>query len=506
MIYILFIVAFGDFFLLYKRMNRSPSVIRIHLLFLSFILLFFFLINATGIYMARHNIYSNTLHKYMLFARTAWGVNTFSNLSRENLIRIIEYFIMLVPYIGHAFVLAYTNNWRRKYLLFLGLAYVFLILFYDPAIQIWIYKQLYPSIMSYTQYHRFYEVFGSICWVLNTILLVANIVILIRYLLRLPRFPELIASTLLITSICISISLAYLWAFYWAPMALLKYSQVAGLTTYLTIPFHQNSSPDTVFIVLHSILLLFLILGFIVEWLVHNHIRKNERAISTTKKTLNDISCVVMHYFKNEILAIEGEIAIAQESGEHTASLDALANIKNICSNIWNRLEEARRSSQSYKLHISRVSLHDLMGELLLEQAQLLSNILVHMNIPDDIYVQVDRNSFKSVIINLISNANEAMSDLPEERRVLDIRASFTQNWVQLSIRDHGNGLKLTKANMAFNPFVTTKPSRTNWGLGLTLCQRLIAAHKGRISISNNIGKGVTVTLLLPWIAMGINK
>jgi C4-dicarboxylate-specific signal transduction histidine kinase len=107
-------------------------------------------------------------------------------------------------------------------------------------------------------------------------------------------------------------------------------------------------------------------------------------------------------------------------------------------------------------------------------------------------HVQIDQ-----VILNLARNAIEAMADIPEGARLLSIATrNEAVDYVRVTLTDTGPGLDPAVADQLFNPFVTTKSN--GMGLGLSISQGIIEAHKGRIFVEPVAGGGVRFIFLLP--------
>lgn len=92
-----------------------------------------------------------------------------------------------------------------------------------------------------------------------------------------------------------------------------------------------------------------------------------------------------------------------------------------------------------------------------------------------------DRVQIAQVILNLITNACDAMADTPTEQRrlVLTTGDGSKPSEVELTVADQGVGIEPSQLEKIFQPFVTTKPD--GLGLGLSICRSLIKAHGGRI-------------------------
>ena len=103
----------------------------------------------------------------------------------------------------------------------------------------------------------------------------------------------------------------------------------------------------------------------------------------------------------------------------------------------------------------------------------------------------------QQVILNLIINAVEAMSNVSEGSRELMIGTNKdASGGVLVTVRDSGPGLSPESLDRLFNAFYTTKPSGT--GMGLSICRSIIDGHGGRIWASRDVGPGGIFQVTLP--------
>ncbi len=115
------------------------------------------------------------------------------------------------------------------------------------------------------------------------------------------------------------------------------------------------------------------------------------------------------------------------------------------------------------------------------------------IQIPDDLpQAHIDSGHLKQILTNLITNAYQAMDD----GGILSLRASSVDQRVQLDISDTGDGISAENMEKIFEPLFTTKSRGI--GLGLAICQKLIEANQGRISVTSEEGAGSTFTITIP--------
>ena len=112
--------------------------------------------------------------------------------------------------------------------------------------------------------------------------------------------------------------------------------------------------------------------------------------------------------------------------------------------------------------------------------------------------VRADRVELQQVILNLILNALEAMSEMTGGSRELLIMTGRTEagDDVLVTVRDSGPGLAPATLEHLFTAFYTTKPN--GLGLGLSICRSIIESHGGRLSASANAPRGAAFRFTLP--------
>ena len=110
--------------------------------------------------------------------------------------------------------------------------------------------------------------------------------------------------------------------------------------------------------------------------------------------------------------------------------------------------------------------------------------------------IQGDKVQQQQVILNLIINAVEAMSSVPEGSRELLISTAKDVSGVLVAVRDSGPGLAPESFERLFDAFYTTKAD--GMGMGLSICRSIVEAHGGRIWASRDFGQGATFQFTLP--------
>jgi signal transduction histidine kinase len=113
-----------------------------------------------------------------------------------------------------------------------------------------------------------------------------------------------------------------------------------------------------------------------------------------------------------------------------------------------------------------------------------------------------DRVELQQVIINLVTNAIDAMSHVENRPRELEISSRLdTDGKIVVAVRDNGTGIDPDDTNRIFEAFFSTRAE--SMGMGLSICRSIIEAHGGRIWALNNPGHGATVQCSLLPVADG---
>src|SRR5437667_2642698 len=122
-------------------------------------------------------------------------------------------------------------------------------------------------------------------------------------------------------------------------------------------------------------------------------------------------------------------------------------------------------------------------------------DIVVETELRSDLpLLELDRDQMKQVFYNAIKNSFEAM----KRRGILRIRTDMDATHVNISFTDTGGGMSVESLSRVFEPYFTTKSSGSE--LGLLIVRRIVREHGGEMAIESNEGKGLTLTIRLPYL------
>jgi PAS domain S-box-containing protein len=109
-----------------------------------------------------------------------------------------------------------------------------------------------------------------------------------------------------------------------------------------------------------------------------------------------------------------------------------------------------------------------------------------------------DPGKLSQVIVNLVTNAMQAIGRAPGAISVEVWTAPDAPAEVRLAVRDTGPGMDEATRQRVFEPFFTTKPVGEGTGLGLSVVHGIVAEHSGRIEVATQPGDGATFTIIFP--------
>jgi two-component system, LuxR family, sensor kinase FixL len=163
-------------------------------------------------------------------------------------------------------------------------------------------------------------------------------------------------------------------------------------------------------------------------------------------------------------------------------------------------IERIRGMAQRREPERTELDLHDVVDEALHFVRHEIESKTINLSVrgfPGRSKVLGDRIQLQQVIVNLLVNSIQAIAQAdPPERRIFIAAESADAGTLTLSIRDSGSGIAPDSLGRLFESFFTTK--KEGMGIGLAVCQSIIAAHGGSIEASNHPDGGAYFRFSLP--------
>jgi len=165
---------------------------------------------------------------------------------------------------------------------------------------------------------------------------------------------------------------------------------------------------------------------------------------------------------------------------------------------ISNLLLSDRLSMPYSKLDLQKFSTQDIIDKVMNMFPLNRHRVKIDNNIPDE-QVYIDETKFSLALRNLLDNAFK----YSKRQDNADIKLTIIKNdGIEFEVKDSGIGISKADINKLTQPFFQANQtvSTKGFGLGLTICKKIIESHKGMLYIESSIDGGATFTLHLPKI------
>ncbi len=241
------------------------------------------------------------------------------------------------------------------------------------------------------------------------------------------------------------------------------------------------------------------------------YIRELEATVRQADRlsTLGTLAAGLAHEVKNPLGGIKGAAQLLErELGQGNELCEYTGVMIRETERIDHIIRELLELASPRGLNMQPVNLHKILGDILLLQKQAVADRNIACvsqfdpSIPD---IMADEALLTRLFLNLVRNALDAMGEdgqLTVTSRVLsDYRMAQNERhsrMVAVEVADDGPGIPGEDLENIWTPFFSTKSTGT--GLGLTICHKIVAEHRGMIKVESDPGHGTTFTVLLPLV------
>jgi signal transduction histidine kinase len=231
------------------------------------------------------------------------------------------------------------------------------------------------------------------------------------------------------------------------------------------------------------------------EHRLRSHLEHAERLAS-----IGQMLSSVAHELANPLTTVLGyaELLLADDDpGLPREEIEKIREEALRCRRIVGNLLDLSRAEAFEKKPLQIAAVLDKVVEFRAYASQLAQIEVVRECAADVPVVQGDQHRLVQAVLNLVTNAEDAVRERTAGRRVV-LRARRTDSGAAIDVEDNGPGVPEAIRSFVFEPFFTTKPRGRGTGLGLSLVQATAAAHGGSVHVGDAPGGGARFTIELP--------
>lgn len=271
------------------------------------------------------------------------------------------------------------------------------------------------------------------------------------------------------------------------------------------------SEADSYFAILLGVQIAILIVLGVQSYIRHRTARTKARRDYTEMTHVarlalaSEITASVAHKVTQPLSSILADIETAQlllsrKEPDLAALRDILADVRKEDLRANRFIEGMRLPLRKHELQLERVDMNELTAEVLsivLPDAMRRKVAVQSTLEPGLPRISADRLRLQQVLLNLVDNALDAMTDTPAKSRHLQVcTESQDDETVRIAVLDNGRGIDPTHADRLFDSFFTTKSDRL--GLGLSMARAIVHMHGGEMWAENRPTGGSAFIFTLP--------
>jgi PAS domain S-box-containing protein len=220
--------------------------------------------------------------------------------------------------------------------------------------------------------------------------------------------------------------------------------------------------------------------------------------------TMGELTASIAHEINQPLAAVATNASASLHwLAVHPPNLDearqAMANAMDEANRASGVIERLRTLLKKVPPQLRPVNVNEMIRDVLaLAHREFLSGGVTTRTelMPDLPTVLGDRVQLQQVMLNLIMNAIDAMSNVNDRRKSLLIKSAKDAEGVVIEVQDSGKGLDPEEVSHIFDSFFTTKPDGI--GMGLSISRSIVEAHGGRLQVTPGSPHGAVFQVILP--------
>ncbi|MGD8779686.1 MAG: response regulator [Ignavibacteria bacterium] len=234
----------------------------------------------------------------------------------------------------------------------------------------------------------------------------------------------------------------------------------------------------------------------------------NKKEHTDTNKSLKKVSHDINNILTSIINSAENLIIISSLNDEQLSLLKNIKRNASLASQLINEKLLKKKSKQLYK---ESITLKKITDDLAVTLNQILKRDVsfIQKNTSDKIIAYANYNDLYRVLLNLCTNANDAIESKGEieidyclinkkELSKLTNTNLLFESYCKITVKDNGNGIEESNLTKIFDEGFSTKDRTVESGFGLNIVKEIINNHDGYIYVNSQVGIGTTFEIYLP--------
>jgi len=217
---------------------------------------------------------------------------------------------------------------------------------------------------------------------------------------------------------------------------------------------------------------------------------------STKMAAIGQLAAGIAHEIRTPLGIIRNNCYFMKRSKSQNDKDESMAVIESSVARANRIIDNLLNFSRLTDNTITQTNIYNLINNIydLSKKSFKSHKVSFGLECPDDLIFTINAESLKHVMINLINNAVDAMT----EGGYLNIQVAADSKGIILLVSDTGKGIDPDTLENIFNPFFTTKEPGSGTGLGLYITYNEVQKMNGIINVDSALGMGTTFTLIIP--------